>query len=356
MFVHLFFSLGAVLALLGVAWVGTALMGMHYLFGVVIPYLALVIFVVGLIYRMLDWAKSPVPFRIPTTCGQEKSLPWVKTNAIDNPCSTPAVIVRMFFEVFLFRSLFRNNRIDYRADGPALSYTSSKWLWFHSLLFHYAFLVVLIWHLRFFMEPVPGLVKGIEALDGFLEVGLPQLLISGVLLLAMAGFLLQRRVQIPQVRYISMMSDYFPLLLIIAIAITGILMRYFLRVDVDSIKQLTMGLATFHPVIPADPISPLFYMHLFLVSFLFAYFPFSKLMHLGGIWLSPTRNLVNNSRVKRHVNPWNYPVKTHTYQEYEEEFHELMEEAGLPLDKDYSEAPAEEEAQTEGAEAEKKDE
>ena len=72
---------------------------------------------------------------------------------------------------------------------------------------------------------------------------------------------------------------------------------------------------------------------LFLVSVLFAYFPFSKLMHLGGVFLSPTRNLVNNSRIKRHINPWNYSVKTHSYEEYEDEFRELMREAGLPLEK-----------------------
>ena len=49
--------------------------------------------------------------------------------------------------------------------------------------------------------------------------------------------------------------------------------------------------------------------------------------------MSPTRNLANNSRVKRHVNPWNYPVKIHTYDAYEDDFREKMIEAGLPVDK-----------------------
>jgi hypothetical protein len=35
----------------------------------------------------------------------------------------------------------------------------------------------------------------------------------------------------------------------------------------------------------------------------------------------------------RHINPWNYPVKTHTYEEYEEEFRDKMVEAGLPVEK-----------------------
>jgi nitrate reductase gamma subunit len=135
------------------------------------------------------------------------------------------------------------------------------------------------------------------------------------------------------VRYISLPTDYFPLFMIMAIAITGILMRYLLKVDIVSAKQLVMGLVTFHPVVPQG-IGVLFYMHFFLVSCFFAYFPFSKLVHLGGVFLSPTRNMANNNRMVRHVNPWNYPVKVHTYDEYEEEFREKMIEAGIPVEKE----------------------
>jgi nitrate reductase gamma subunit len=78
----------------------------------------------------------------------------------------------------------------------------------------------------------------------------------------------------------------------------------------------------------------LFYTHLVLLSALIAWFPFSKLMHMGGVFLSPTRNLANNNRTERHVNPWNYPVKVHTYQEWEDEFREKMRAAGLPLEKE----------------------
>ena len=97
-------------------------------------------------------------------------------------------------------------------------------------------------------------------------------------------------------------------------------------------KELAMGLVTFNPTIP-DGIGVIFFIHLFLVCVLITYFPFSKLMHMGGIFLSPTRVLANNNRAKRHVNPWDYPVKTHTYEEYEEEFRDKMIEAGLPVDK-----------------------
>src|SRR5205814_300515 len=114
-------------------------------------------------------------------------------------------------------------------------------------------------------------------------------------------------------------TDYFALALLLCIAISGIWMRYFARTDVVEIKQLALGLTVFAPVVPKQA-SAMMLIHLTLVSTLLAYFPFSKLVHMGGVFLSPTRNLANNNRMKRHVNPWNYPVKVHTYEEWEEEF------------------------------------
>ncbi len=146
-------------------------------------------------------------------------------------------------------------------------------------------------------------------------------------------FLLLRRIIDGKLRYISLPADYFPLFMILGLVTTGVLTRYVFKADVVSIKELTMGLVAFHPVIP-EGISVIFYIHLFLVSVFFAYFPFSKLTHMAGVFLSPTRNVSNNSRVVRHINPWNYPVKVHTYEAYEDEFREKMKDAGLPVDKE----------------------
>ena len=115
-------------------------------------------------------------------------------------------------------------------------------------------------------------------------------------------------------------------------------MRYFVKTDIVSVKELTMGLVTFHPKVP-EGVGTIFYIHVFLVSVLLIYFPFSKLMHMGGVFLSPTRNLANNNRMKIHVNPWNYPVKVHTYEAYEDEFREKMVEAGLPVEKPLEQQP-----------------
>jgi nitrate reductase gamma subunit len=292
----------------------------------------------------MGWAKSPVPFRIPTTCGQQKTLDWIEPNRIDNPTTKGGVLIRMILEILLFRSLFRNTSMAFNKTetGVKIYYRWEIWLWVAALAFHYSFLTVLIRHLRLFLEPVPLCIRVVEQLDSFfrieyfssvIEVGLPGIFMSGLVLLAAVTFLLLRRVFDLKVKYISLAADYFPLFLIMGIAITGILMRYFTKVDIVGIKTLAMSLVTLHPSIP-EGIGGLFYIHIFLVSVLFAYFPFSKLMHMGGVFLSPTRNLTTDTRAKRHVNPWNYPVKIHTYEEYEDHFREKMIEAGLPVEKE----------------------
>ena len=206
-------------------------------------------------------------------------------------------------------------------------------MWLAGLAFHWTFLIVVIRHMRFFLEPVPYLILLLKKFDGIFEVDLQGVYITGVVLLLAVSYLFIRRVVMPQIRYMSLPADYFPLMLIFGIATTGILMRYFIKVDIPSIKELTSGLVNFAPVVP-DGISVLFYMHLFFVSVLLIYFPFSKLVHMGGIFFSPTRNMANNNRAVRHVNPWNYPVEVHSYEEYEDEFRDKMRAAGLPLDKE----------------------
>lgn len=330
-------SLIAVVALVLLVFAGVEAANLHYLFGVIVPYAALVVFMLGVVYRILKWARSPVPFRIPTTCGQQKSHPWIKANHLENPSGTPGVIGRMALEVLLFRSLFRNTKVDLRDGGSKIAYGSDKVLWLAAIVFHWSFLTVFVRHLRFFLEPVPTALAVLERVDALMQLGVPALYISGAVLVASAAYLLFRRIAIPQVRYISLPADYFPLFVILGIGITGILMRYFLRVDITGVKVLTMGLAGLRPTFPdgtLQGISVTFYIHLFLICVLFAYFPFSKLMHLGGVFLSPTRNLANTNRTEQHVNPWNYDVKVHTYQEYEDEFRQKMKAAGLPLEKE----------------------
>lgn len=330
---NIIFSLIAVLALVLIAWAGAGPIGLTTLFGVIIPTVALGVFIGGVVYRVLSWARVPVPFRIPTTCGQQKSLPWIKSEPLESPPNNLMVIGRMLLEVLLFRSLFRNTRTE--LHDQHVHYWGEKYLWAAGLAFHYSFLVIFLRHFRFFMEPTPIFVPWLQTLDGFFEIGVPTLFISDLALLGAVTYLFFRRVYYPQVRYISLAADYFPLFLILAIGVSGVLMRHFYKVDLLAVKSLMVGL--FHlspPLAEAGKIGTIFFVHLFLVSCLIAYLPFSKIMHVAGVFLSPTRNLANNNRMVRHVNPWNYPVKTHSYEEWEKEFHDLIKDCGLPLEKE----------------------
>jgi nitrate reductase gamma subunit len=327
---RILFPFFAVIALVLLAFAGVKAANLQFLFGVVIPSIAISAFILGFIYRVVKWGRSPVPFRIPTTRGQQKSLPWIQHDKLGSPSSTLEVMGRMLLEVLFFRSLFMNVKTE-MTTGQKVVYGSDKWLWLAGLAFHYSFLIVLLRHIEFFAQPVPFYLDFLKSVDGFFEIGVPRLFMTGALLLVSVTYLFLRRVSVPQVRYISLAADYFPLFLIMGIASSGILMRYFFMVDLVNVKLLTMGLVSFNPIAP-EGVGVIFYIHIFLVSILISYFPLSKLMHMGGVFLSPTLNMVNNSRMVRHINPWNYPVHVHTYEEYENEFRGKMIEAGIPVE------------------------
>ena len=317
----------------GVAWVGVGGADLRYLFGVIVPYAAISLFLIGLIAKVIGWAKAPVPFRIVTTAGQQKSLDWIERNRFEAPHRTWEVIVRMALEVFFFRSLFRNTKAELR-DGPRLVYGTTKLLWALGLAFHWTFLVIFIRHFVYFAEPVPSWILLLQSLDGFFQIGLPVLYLTDAIFVMALTYLFFRRLFNPHLRYMSLVADYFPLLLILGIACTGLLMRYTsMRVDITDVKLLATSLVTFAPVVPAG-LGTLFFVHLFLVSVLLIYFPTSKLMHMPGVFLSPTRNLANNSREARHINPWNPVVKTHTYEEWEDEFRDVLKAADMPVEKE----------------------
>jgi nitrate reductase gamma subunit len=326
-----FFSLLAVLFCAALGYLGGSIPALRLAFGVIVPYAAVLIFLVGVAYRVLRWARAPVPFRITATCGQQKSLSWIKANRIDNPSTALGAIARMVLEILLFRSLFRNTKAELH-KGPRLVFGESKFLWLGALAFHWSFLIILLRHLRFFIDPVPGWLLSAQNLDGFFRISTPDLYVTDIIILAAVLYLLLRRALDTRIRYISLFTDYFALFLLLGLAVSGVLMRYFIKTEVMEVKRLTLGIVTFHPVVP-EGVGALFFMHFFLLSTLLAYFPFSKLMHMGGVFLSPTRNLANNNRMKRHVNPWNYPVKVHSYQEWEEEFKDKIKACGLPLEK-----------------------
>lgn len=235
-------------------------------------YLGLLIFVVGFVHKLYNvYYKTPQPLKIPQT---------------PQPTTLGGVILRMAGDVLFFRSL---------SKGTTL-------LFFSGWIFHITFFLILQRHLRYFLSPVPACVT-------FLNQA--ALFIGFVLLLALIVLLVRRLID-ERTKYVTNFSDVFVLLLIIGIVTTGIMMRYEpFRPDVVDVKGFisellepatAAGYMTLHPA--HAPASLMFIFHLGMVSILLMYFPFSKLMHSGGYFFSPTRNMINNPRDVRYINPW----------------------------------------------------
>ena len=227
----------------------------------VLFYFATAVFVVGLLYRIRLYARTPAPLKIPTTPA---------------PVTQSGVVVRMAKEVILFESLFKAN----------------KWTWLFGWVFHAALLLVVMRHLRYFTEPVWFWVKWAQ----------PFGLYAGFAMVVGLTGLWIRRIAVERIRYISALSDHLMLVLLIGIATTGLMMKYVAHTDILSLKAFVLGLMYFDPQpIPADPV---LLVHLSLVLLLMLIFPFSKLLHAPGVFFSPGRNQVDNPREKRHLAPW----------------------------------------------------
>jgi len=332
--------MGALISLVAVVGLGllaavgaTAGDGIRFVLGVIVPGVAFAVFLGGIIFRVVHWAKSPVPFRIPTTTGQEKSLPWVRNSELENPSGLLGVIGRMALEVLAFRSLFRNTRVEVMPEKEKVNYIADKALWASAMAFHWAMLIVVLRHFRFLVEPVPAWVEVLQSLDGFFQVGLPVFYITTFLMVAGLAYLLARRLLDGKVRYFSLPTDYFALYLLLGIALTGILMRHVEKVDVVQVKAAIAGWASLQPVAPVG-VGLWYFVHVALVSVLLVYFPFSKLLHAPGVFLSPTRNLANSNRTRRHINPWNPDIQGHSYAQWEDEFRDKLKASGYALEKE----------------------
>jgi nitrate reductase gamma subunit len=237
------------------------------LFFAILFYAAAALFVVGLAYKIYDFARTPAPLKIPTTPA---------------PISSSGVVFRMFREVALFESLFKGN----------------LWIWAFGYMFHLGLALVLMRHLRYFTEPVWTWVVLIQPFGMY----------AGFIMAAGLGGLWARRILVERIRYISTPSDHLMLALLLLIALTGLGMKFVAHTDIVSVKTFFLGLMRFD--IQPLPAHPGLYLHLFCVALLLIVFPFSKLLHAPGVFFSPTRNQTDNPREARHVAPWAAQMET----------------------------------------------
>ncbi len=233
-------------------------------------YFATAVLVFGLFGKIWQYARTPAPLKIPTTPA---------------PVTRTGVVFRLAREVVLFESLFRSN----------LVLAVLGWV-FHMTLF-----LVLARHLRYFIEPVWWWVALIQ----------PFAVLAAFAMLAALAGLWARRFLVDRVRYITAPSDHLMLMLLVAIGASGLTMKFLARTDIIAVKAFFLGLMRLDWSNPL-PDDPFLLIHLFLVAMLMIILPFSKLLHIPGIFFSPTRNQVDNPRAEpglrahtsRHIARW----------------------------------------------------
>lgn len=219
---------------------------------VILPYLTLVVVVLGLAYRIRRWQKAAV------------------ANIALYPASSsgPAEMWRKVLgEIALF-STFRKEHRD---------------LWARTWIFHVSLALIVLGHTRLLTD------WPLRVLFGMSETSVESLSswsggILGIVAMLTGALLLFRRTTVPRVREISTGEDYLAMTLLLLILVTGNVIRFITHFDVTVAQAYFASLVTAGPIqAPADP---MFLLHFLLVQMLLIYLPFGKLLHVPGVFFS----------------------------------------------------------------------
>lgn len=224
---------------------------MIYFAGQILPYISVLVFILGTLYRVYSWLKTPQPHNM-----------WL---AYPNGGWLASIMA----EIVVLRSLYK----------------SDKKLWRWAWLMHLVLAAVIIWH-----------VVGIYfAMHQFTYFGLTAVwseivghslgFLAGLALMIAIISLLYRRFSDDIIRHLSGPADYFALLLLLAIAVTGNYLHMpEARVDINTVRDYLAGLITLQP--GPLPDNEVFAIHFILVNILVMYFPFSKMVHIAGLLIN----------------------------------------------------------------------
>lgn len=243
-------------------------MNMEFLFGVILPYTAFTVFVAGTVLRAAGWLKTPVPFQLTLFPVPGRNLGKIRALAVD---------------LCFCASLFRED----------------KALWLRVWLFHLSLALIIAGHVAgiYYLREqfvLAGLDPGASRTLSKLLGGM-----AGTAMLLSLGALIVGRIVNPVVRKLSVPEDFFNLLLLSAIAVSGIFMYLpVFHVDLPAVRSYMGGLVTFRPA--SLPRSSMFLVHFLLVNILLLHFPFSRLLHSLGYFVN--RSMLLES-------PPTYPTK-----------------------------------------------
>ena len=223
------------------------------LIGKIMPFVTLAILIVGLVYRVSRWQKAAV--------GNIALFP--------SASSRGSLFTKVIAEVVFFKS-FRNE---------------DRALWIRTWLFHASLLLIILGHTRLITDWPLRVLLGLSA-DTVHAISAWGGGICGVVALVTCLALLNRRFALQRVREISTGEDYYVLILLLFILITGNALRFFAHFDIAVAQAYFTTLFSSRPtLVPHDP---LFLLHFFLVQLLLIYLPFGKFLHIPGIFYSRT--------------------------------------------------------------------
>lgn len=150
-----------------------------------------------------------------------------------------------------------------RAAGDILFLTrllkANDVLWVGEWLFHGSLVLVMLRHLRYVLTPVPDWVWFVQPFGLVAGYILPLSLLF-ILIIKTGG----EREYLPS-------YNFFLLVLLLAMAVTGLLMQTMFRTDVVAVKEFMVGIFTFSPTVL--PHGLLFTLHFFLFLVLIVSLP-----------------------------------------------------------------------------------
>ncbi|HXX56373.1 MAG TPA: hypothetical protein VEI96_00065 [Thermodesulfovibrionales bacterium] len=160
---------------------------------------------------------------------------WVKkkpVNGVGSDKVTPKTFLLAAGDILFFRRLLSVNDV----------------LWLGEWIFHLSFVLVILGHLRYFLNPVPQWVWALQPFGTVAGYALP----FALLYISTVKFLVEKK------KYVSS-YNFLLLILIFALSISGLLMKTVYHPDIASVKTFVMGMVTFR--FGAVPGSALFIFH-----------------------------------------------------------------------------------------------
>jgi nitrate reductase gamma subunit len=223
----------------------------EYILAYITPYIAVIVLIGGTAWQLYRWRQAkPVPAHL---------------SLYPRPQSRIGRLGDALLDMFTLKGLLRVKPL----------------LWAGGFIMHIGLLLLILGHIRtvtdfYFLWDWIG--WGEEELHTFSAVAGST---AGLLFFVPLFYLLPRRFA-GSVKFLSTPEDYFVLVLLVAIAVTGMHMRSVLEVDQHAMREFMQGLYKFSwkPVPESAGIS--FLWHFALVQLLMIYFPFGKLIHTIG--------------------------------------------------------------------------